>query len=367
MKFVIEHDSLKNALSRALKGVEASSTLPLLSGILITATENKVVLENTNMDVSLRQSLIANIEEPGQAVVTARLLGDIVGHLPDQAISIQTKDNVLTLSSGKSLYHLNTFAARDYPAFPEYSLDQTVELPSSLLNTMVNRVAVASSTDKNRAILNGILLEVTANRLKLVTTDSVRLAVAEADIVSEVKDFQVIVPSRSLRNVLTLAAEEKTVTIGSNQSQVVFMFGEAVYISRRIEGVYPSYNKLIPTSHRCMVNMPVNEMYEAMQRVKAMTINNSEVTFQISAASNSMVITSRIPDQGNAREEVSVQVDGEDLAISFNSRFIYDCLQKTDNDVRITFKANDATHPGVFETDEGFHFLYLVMPVRPSF
>lgn len=367
MKFVIDRDSLKNALGRALKGVEANSTLSILSGILITATESKVVLENTNMDVSLRQSVIANVEEPGQAVVTARLLNEIVGHLPDQAILIETKDSLLSLSCGKSFYNLNTFSPRDYPSFPEYSVEQTVELPSSLLNAMVNRVAVASSTDKNRAILNGILMDVTLNHLRLVTTDSVRLAVADADIISEVEDFKVIVPSRSLRNVLALAAEEKTVTIGSNQSQVVFMFGEVVYISRRIEGVYPSYEKLIPTSYRCAVDMPVNKMYEAMQRVKAMTITNSEITFQISAADNVMVITSRIPDQGNAREEVPVQVEGDDLSISFNSRFIYDCLQKSDDQARIAFQANDATHPGIFKTQGEFSFLYLVMPVRPNF
>ncbi len=367
MKFIVERDTIKTALNKALKGVEMNSTLSILTGVLITATEDQLILENTNMDVSLRQKVIANIEEPGQVVVPTKLLNDVIGHLGEGVVSFETDGSSINVTSGTSYFSINTFAPQDYPSFPEFSVDSTVELPASTLNDMVSRVVVAASADKNRAILNGILLNVTPDRIRLVTTDSVRLAVADAKIVSEVENFQVIVPSRSLRNALSLASDQRTITIASNQSQIIFMFGDVTYVTRRIEGNYPNYQKLIPTSYTTKIALKMNDLYESMQRVRTMTVNNSEVNFQIVADQGVLVITSKIPDQGRAREELPVEVDGEDMSISFNSRFIYDCLQKTDDDVMITFEAESAFKPGTFRTTGDIDFLYLVMPVRPNY
>lgn len=367
MRFTIDRDSLKSALSRAIKGVDMSSTLPILSGILITATEGSLRLENTNMEVSLRQRVIANVEEPGQVVVPGKLLSDIVGHLPDMAILFATDGTRLNVTCGKSFYSLNTMAAQDFPTFPDYEIDSMVELPSSVLNEMVNKVGVAASTDRNRAILTGILVDVTADNVRFVTTDSVRLAVADAKVVSEVENFQVIAPARSLRSVLSLASDQKTITVGTNQSQLIFLFGDVVYVTRRIEGNYPNYRKLIPSTHVSGVRMRMNDLYEAMQRIKAMTVNNSEVTLSVSAEQNLLVITTNIPDQGNAREEIPVDVDGDDITISFNSRFIYDFVQKADDDVMLTFEAESPIRPGIFRTRGDVDFLYLVMPVRPNY
>lgn len=367
MRFTIERDQLKNALSRALRGIDMNSTLPILSGVLITATETGLELENTNMDVSIRQHVIANVEEPGQTVVPTKLLNDIVGHLPEQAISFSLEGAVLNITCGKSFYSVNTLAPRDFPSFPEYTIDSMVELPSALLAEMVNRVAVAASTDRNRAILNGILVSVTKDSVRLATTDSVRLAVADAKIVSEVENFEVIAPARSLRNALSLASDQKTITVGTNQSQLVFLFGDVVYVSRRIEGTYPNYKKLIPTSHSSGARLRMNDLYDAMQRVKAMTISNTEIQFQIIADQGLLVITSNLPDQGNAREEIPVEVDGDDITIAFNSRFIYECLQKGDDDAMVTFEAESPYRPGIFRTKGDFDFLYLVMPVRPNY
>jgi DNA polymerase-3 subunit beta len=367
MKFIVERDTLKTALNRALKGVEMNSTLSILTGILITAAEGKLVLENTNMDVSLRQSVIANVEEPGQTVMPTKLLNDIVSHLKEPTVLFESDGNTVDITCGNSYFNVNTFSPKDYPSFPQYSIDSTVELPAALLNEMVNKVVVAASTDKNRAILNGILLSVKPNQLRLVTTDSVRLAVAEAKVVSEVEDFQIIVPSRNLRNALSLASEEKTLTIACNQSQIIFLFGDLTYISRRIEGTYPNYQKLIPTSHASGIRLRINDLYESMQRVRTMTVSNSEITFQIAVEQSLLVITSKIPDQGRAREEIPVEAEGEDLSISFNSRFIYDCLQKAGDDDMITFEAESPFKPGIFKTTGEVNFLYLVMPVRPNY
>ena len=367
MRFVIDRDSLKNALAISVKGMDMNSTLPILSGVLLTATEGCLQLENTNMEVSIRQRVIANVEEPGQTVVPYKLLGDIVGHLPDMAISFKTEGTTLSISCGSSFYSLNTLAPQDFPAFPEYSLESMVEVPAESLGEMIARVGVAASTDRNRSILNGVLVNVTPDMVRFVTTDSVRLAVAETKITSEVENFEVIVPAKAMRSVLSLAAGCKSITIGTNASQIVFLFGEVVYVTRRIEGTYPNYRKLIPTSHATGVRIKSSTLYESMQRVKAMTATNSEICFRIDAAQNLMVITSNLPDQGNAREEIPCEVEGDDMTIAFNSRFIYDCVQKGDADDYLTFEAESPLRPGIFKSLGKVDFLYLVMPVRHNY
>lgn len=233
---------------------------------------------------------------------------------------------------------------------------------------MVNRVAVAASTDKNRSILNGILVNIAPDMVRFVTTDSVRLAVAEAKVKSNVQGtLEVIAPARMLKSVLSLAAGQKTVTIGTNASQIVFLFGDVVYITRRIEGTYPNYRKLIPSSYVTSARIKVNDLYDAMQRIKAMTVSNSEIRFQIHPEVNLLVITSNLPDQGNAREEIDVEATGTEQVIAFNSRFIYDCVQKSDDDAYMMFEMDNPNRPGIFKTLGDIDFLYLVMPVRTSY
>ena len=367
MRFIIDRDSLKSALDRAIKGMDMNSTLPILSGVLITAADASLRLETTNMEVSICQHVIANVEEPGQVVVPCKLLNDIVSRLPDMAILFHVEGSMLNIKCGKSSYNLNTLAPQDFPQFPNYNIDSMVEVPTETLTAMVNRVAVAASTDKNRSILNGILVNITSEMARFVTTDSVRLAVAESKIVSEVQNFEVIAPAKTLRSVLSLAAGNKSITIGTNQTQIVFLFGDVVYVTRRIEGTYPNYRKLIPSSYTTGVRVKVNELYEAMQRIKAMTASNSEIRFQIYPDAGLMVITSNLPDQGNAREEINVEATGEEQTIAFNSRFIYDCVQKADDDAVMLFEMENPNKPGIFKTLGKVDFLYLVMPVRTSY
>ncbi len=367
MKFTIDRDSLKEALERSVKGMDMNSTLPILSGILITASDAGLRLETTNLEVSIRQHVIANVEEPGQVVVPCKLLSDIVGHLPDMAIVFHLEGSMLNVKCGKSSYNLNTLAPQDFPQFPTYDVDSMVEVPTDSLSAMVSRVAVAASTDKNRSILNGILVNITPDMVRFVTTDSVRLAVAESKITSEVQNFEVIAPAKTLRSVLSLAAGNKTITIGTNESQIVFLFGEVVYVTRRIAGVYPNYRKLIPNSYATAMRVKVNELYDAMQRIKAMTASNSEIRFQIYVDAGLLVITSNLPDQGNAREEISVEAEGDDQTIAFNSRFIYDCVQKAEDGDYMMFEVENPNKPGVFKSFGKIDFLYLVMPVRTSY
>lgn len=368
MKFTIDRDALKGALANALKGMDASSAMPILSGILMTAQDGMIQFENTNMEVSIRQRCIANVEEPGQVVAPCKLLSDIVGRLPAMAIKFTTDGTQLGIQCGSSSYTIDTLPVCDFPNFPSYELDSTVEVPTDSLSEMVNRVAVAADTNRLNSILSGVLVSITNESVRFVTTDSVRLAVAEAPLVSEVDNFEIIAPAKSLRSVLSLASSAKTITIGTNHTQIVFMFGEVVYVSRRIEGTYPNYRKLIPASHATGVRVKMNALHEAMQRIKAMTIANSEVCFKVDVAGGLLTITSNLPGQGNAREELDVQADGEDITIAFNSRYIFDCLQKADAEAEVSFEAESPFRPGVFRSTSGkIDFLYLVMPVRPNF
>ena len=365
MKFNVDRDTFKTSLDCITKGMDMNSTIPILSGVLITAVDSYLTLEASNTEVSIKLRVPSVIEEEGSMVIPCRLLADIINHLPSLAVQFVLEGNTCKISCGKSLYSINTFTPHDFPAFPNIIVDKEVEIPTVSLNEMISRVAVAASSDKNRGILNGVYVTINEDTICFVTTDSTRLAVAQAHIATDINDFSVIAPSKTLRSVLMLAQDSKTITIGLNESQIIFKFNDIIYISRRIDGIYPAYKKLIPTTCLTTARLKMNDLYEAMQRIKPMTITNSSVNLQIDTDLSQLVIISNVPDQGYAREEVPIEAEGESLSISFNSRFIFDFIQKNESDDDIIFECDDPFKPGVFKVFGKIDFLYLMMPTNP--
>ena len=365
MRFSVDRDAFKSSLDCITKGMDMNSTIPILSGVLITASETHLTLEASNTEVNIRLHVPSIVEEEGVMVVPCKLLADIVNHLPSRSIQCMLDGNVCKMSCEKSFYTINTFAPADFPTFPHYDVIKEVEIPTVSLIEMINRVAVAASADKNRGILNGVYVTINQDTVCFVTTDSTRLAVAQSHIATDVEEFNVIAPSKTLRNVLMLAQDSKAISIGVNDSQIIFKFNDVVYVSRRIEGTYPAYKKLIPATCLTTCRLKMNDLYEAMQRIKPMTIANSSINFQIDTELGQLIIISNVPDQGFAREEVPIEVEGENLSISFNSRFIFDFIQKTDSNDEIIFECDDTFKPGIFKTFSTIDFLYLMMPTNP--
>lgn len=369
MKFTANKESLNTAVSTALKGIAATSRLPILSGILLTAENGSLEFQSTNLEISIQDKIPALIEEPGQIVVSGKVFSQIIKALPDAAVNCELDGTTLHITCERSSFKLSTMDPKDFEDFPKYELERSIELPSEILLAMVNRVRKAASTDKNRAILNGILLSVENNTIRLVATDSYRLAVAESKVETSTLEgnFELIIPSHVFYDALSLAAENEKVLIGETDNQIVFTFGNTVYVSRKIEGNFPNYKQLLPKETTTTVKLKAQALADALKRVSIMAASASPVKFSVNADDGSVTLFAKTPDQGGAQEVLPADVIGESMDIALNYHYVLDGIGTSygEDDV-IDLELQASLRPGIFKSYGKIDYLYLVMPVRMS-
>ncbi len=365
MRFTVSQAALARAISIVSKGIASNSTLPILSGIYIKADNGTLELHSSNLTISIKHQITADVEEPGETVVSGKMIANIVKNLPDEAVNFIGAGHVVDISCGRSQYHLNTLAASDFPQFPELTLQDSIELPSDLLSSMVNKVYKVTSDEASRPLLSGILMRVEQGLIRLVATDAIRLAVCEAEVTSthEIEDFELIVPGTAFHDVLMLPVEESVITVGSTENQVVCMYGNTTYVSRSIEGEYPDYKQFLPPASASTITFNVQEFADALRRVAVVAVNNPSVKFEFDNDNNVATISSISTDQGEATETLPVEIDGDSIATALNNRFVLDCLAACPADIaRLELQAS--MQPAIFKCEGKMAYLYLLMPVR---
>lgn len=364
MKVSIARSELLDALSVVGKGMSARSTLPILSGILMTASNAELQMQSTDLEVSVRHKSPALVETEGQIVLPGKLLTDIVRSLPEAAVTIEIEGETALVRCQHSSFTVRTLKPADFPKFPEVAVDKKITLPAEVLTAMVKQVSRAVSRDETRAILTGILLVVEGPSIKMVATDSYRLAVRERILeTAPGEDIEVVVPGKAMEEVSRLADEGSNVSIGVSENQVVFQFAETTFVTRRIEGTFPNYRQLIPKETETTAVVSGEELTAAVKRVSLMALHNTPLKITVSVADQTLSLSATAQDVGDASEDLMVKAEGNDVEIAFNHAFLMDGLSSAQSD-DIRLEVQSALKPGLLRTvgDEGF--LYLLMPVR---
>jgi DNA polymerase III subunit beta len=261
---------------------------------------------------------------------------------------------------------VKTLKPADFPKFPELSVLKRIDLPSALLASMVKRVSKAVSRDETRAVLTGVLVVVEGPSIRMVATDSYRLAVSEVVLENAPEeDMEVVVPGRALEEVTRIASSTDKVSLGTTENQIVFEFGETTFVTRRIEGAFPNYKQLIPKEKNTSVALATDEFFSAVKRVSLMALHNSPLKITVSAEDQTLSLSATTQDVGDASEDVMVKVDGGDVEIAFNHAFLTDGLNSITSDT-VTLEVQNALKPGLLRSQGDDDFLYLLMPVRLS-
>ena len=366
MRFYIAKTDLVDILNTVSKGMSSRSTLPILSGILLDALDDKVTFQTTDLEVSIKHTALASVEEGGRTVIPGKLFGDIVKALPDAAVCVATTGEQVTISCMDSSFTLSTLNPVDFPYFPSVDTQQQVTLPSRDLADIVRKVGKAVSRDEARAILTGILFTIEGGKVRMAATDSYRLAVAEMEL-EEAGDeeFTAIIPGKIFEDVSKLAAGYERVTVAFSENQIVFSFGSTILVSRKIEGTYPNYRQLLPKETATTVRIQVSDLVTAVKRVSLLAQAHTPVKFSISADEQKIVISAKTQDVGGATESVAALVEGESMDIAFNHQYILDGLSCISDEcvlqLQTSLKPGTIRQSGAEET-----FVYLAMPVRLS-
>ena len=364
MKFSVSQSSLATALSIVGKGMSGNSTIPLLSGIYIKADNGMLEFQTNNLTISIRHKIGANVEEPGEAVVSGRLLQGIVKNLPDAAVTFEGGERTLTITCLSSLFRLNTLDAKDWSEFPEVAFASACELPSEILSEMANKVYKVTSKENSRPILQGVLLSAHDNTLRLVATDSYRLAMCETYAASEstVDDFSLIIPGTVFHDVLTMPSMTEKILIGTTANQIVFSFGTTTYVSRKTEGTYPDYRQLLPKTYATAVTVDTEQFLAALRRVATIATTMPIMRIDIDADGQMMKLSINTRDQGESTEYIPASVEGSSMALSLNHHYVAECLASAPDREKILIELQSPTLPTVFKSSDKINYLYLVMP-----
>ena len=365
MKFTVSQSSLMKALTVVSKGMGGNSTLPVLSGVYLRAAEGTLELQTNNLSISIRHLVPANVEEEGAAVVSGKVLTNIVKTLPDAAITVEDEDRMVKISCVKSTFLLNTLKTSDWPEFPEIEPERTIELPSELLGRMVDKVYRVTSKETTRQYLQGIQLTVEDNTIRMVATDTIRLAVCDSSAEAAAGEpFCAVIGGQVFHDVLAMPSMTDTIQIGTTESQVVFTFGNTTFVARRIEGNFPDYKQLLPPTCATAVGLDVAEFSSALKRVSVIALQNASVRFDIDADAGLMRLSARSPEQGESSETLPCEVEGQSLSIALNYHYVFDCVNAVSESRQMRLELQGSVQPGIFKCNGKVNYLYLLMPVR---
>lgn len=366
MKFSINQSELQNALSVVLKGIATRSTLPILSGIYLDAHDDTLTLQATDLELSIQYSVSALIEETGKAVVPGKLFSDIVKNLPDAAVHVEAEDDSAVITCDTASFSIKTLDAEDFPGFPHVDVQQEIAIPFAQFASMVKRVARTVSKDESRAILTGVLITLEDSMLKMVATDSYRLAITETQLEdSAAEEFQAVISGSFLQEIASLPRSDENLKLALAENQIVVTYHDTVFINRRLGGNFPNYRQLLPDSYVTRVSMDVGHLIAGVKRTSLLGQTSSPVRFDINIASQTAQLSAVAQDVGSAQETLSCEGEGEDVEIAFNYAYVLDGLSSVNTD-NVYLEVQSSLKPGIFKSAEGESFLYLVMPVRIS-
>ena len=362
LKAVCPRDELARALGVVSRGVSTRTTVQILAGILLQAARGKVELAATDMELSLRTSMEAQVETDGSVVVPGRLLLELARLLPDSEVTIEHKleEAAVEIRSGSATYRLHTYNAEDFPRLPDADAAERHEVDRETLLETVARVSRSASRDESRPVLTGVLMRFEPGKLVMAATDSYRLSVKETPVEGTVPELEAIIPARALGELARIAQAGESIELGVHENQVVFSTGDALLTTRRIDGQFPNYKQLVPEAFDHELLLPREELLDVVRRVSVMAQRNSPLRLRF--ADGELTVSAQTQDVGEARESLPVEFGGEPLEIGFNAEFLRDGVESVVGD-QLRMKLISPLRPAVLQGDSD-DFLYLIMPIR---
>jgi DNA polymerase III subunit beta len=362
MKVVASREELAQKLAIVGRAVSTRASVQILSGVLVRAEAGHLHLAATDMELSLRSSIEAQIDGEGAVVVPGRLLVDLVRLLPENQVTIEyrAEENVLHVTSGSSTSTLHTYAAEDFPRLPDLESVGTFRVERESLLDTVTRVARSASRDESRPVLTGILVRFEAGKLVMAATDSYRLSVKETELAGEAPELEAIIPARALGELARIALSGDTIELGVHDNQVVFAADDVWLTTRRIDGQFPNYKQLLPETFEHELTLPRNELLDVVRRVGVMVQRTSPI--QLRFAEGELTVFARTQDVGEAKESLPVQFAGDPLEIGFNAEFLREGIESIGED-EIKLRLISPLRPAVIEGGPDDP-TYLIMPIR---
>lgn len=361
MKLQVTQENLNRALSNVARVASSRNALPILSNVLVKTVDNRVCVAATNLNIAITHYIGSKVSEPGSITIPARLMQDFVSSLSSGVIDIVVEETKLHIKTKAYNSTINGTPADDYPVMPQISNGIKWSVPASQLKKALQQTVVAASGDDTRPVLTAVYLHTHKGNLYVVATDSYRLA--EKKIMPLKEDVALLVPASAIQDLLRIMGDtEQAVEVVHDDQQIRFTIGDVELVTRLIDGSYPDYRKLIPSSFQTTATLPRAEL-QNITKVSSLFARESagSVTINASEDDKKISIQSVASQLGENTATADAKVKGEG-AITLNSRYILDTLTVI-NDESVTVGFNGKLEPCVLKgTDKDY--LHVIMPLK---
>lgn len=354
---------LSDAFLKVSKAISNKVTNPILEGIKISAEDNELTLSATDTDLSIEKKIKADIKVEGETVVPGKFITEFVKKLSNSDIELEVNEkNQLLIRYDGNESVIQCYNPVEYPGFKKLKTDEWFGVSQKDLKTLISKTIFSVAIDDSRPILKGVLFDIDQKEINAVALDGYRLAKVKKKVSTNIKK-QIVIPTRSLNEISKLLEDsDEIINIYIDANAIMIDTADTKIISRLLEGDFVNYKQIIPMNYETFVIVNKNQLEDALERVSLLSKigQNNFVKFDIKESSLNLTSNSEI---GNIKEKISAVLNGKDVTIAFNPRFILESL-KANSEEFVKLCLNTASNPCVIVPTEGDEFLYLILPVR---
>jgi len=361
MKLVCPREELARGLQTVLRSVGARAGIPALSGVLMELGDEDLQLTTTDLELTTHVR-VPITGESGKIVVPARLLADIVRNLPAEDVELVVENGTVRVSGGPSKFNLRTLAAEDFPKVDPPADTRQLRIAGDVLARALSQISASASRDETRPVLTGVLFEGEGDELRLVATDSYRLAVRSLEV-DGADGVKFLVHARAVVEVARLAAECEEVAIDVASSQVGFSLGAVTIQSRLIDGEFPAYKQLLPDDLPNRLTVPKEQFIASLKRVAVLAQDATPVFLEADPAGSRLTCQSQ--GVGDASEDIEGAYSGDPIRVAFNAQYLEAGAAACGSD-DVLLDLSEAQRPGLIHGSDEESFRYLLMPIRVS-
>lgn len=354
---------LSDAFLKVSKAISNKVTNPILEGIKISAEDNELTLSATDTDLSIEKKIKADIKVEGETVVPGKFITEFVKKLSNSDIELEVNEkNQLLIRYDGNESVIQCYNPVEYPGFKKLKTDEWFGVSQKDLKSLISKTIFSVAMDDSRPILKGVLFDIDQKEINAVALDGYRLAKVKKKVSANIKK-QIVIPTRSLNEISKLLEDsDEIINIYIDANAIMIDTADTKIISRLLEGDFVNYKQIIPMNYETFVIVNKNQLEDALERVSLLSKigQNNFVKFDIKESSLNLTSNSEI---GNIKEKISAVLNGKDVTIAFNPRFILESL-KANSEEFVKLCLNTASNPCVIVPTEGDEFLYLILPVR---
>jgi DNA polymerase-3 subunit beta len=369
MKFTVSKTEMQKKLSDIQGIVEKRNTMPVLSHFLLNASESASggdsYIVATDLETTLKEPLLIEVETEGKLCIPARKLFEIVKEADEDLSFESTGDQWLEVKSGNSNFKLACLPADEFPAWPELGEAEDISVEAETLLDMIEKTIYSAGDNDSKYTLNGLLfhLKPDKGRLRIVGTNGHRLAASSKQVETEAKEErQLIISKKAVSEVRRLLGMAEKVRILMGKNHALFSVGNVQFLTRLIEGTYPAYEAVIPKANGKKVSTERDAFMNALNRVSIMSKEASHAV-RLDLAEDLITLSSSDPQLGKAKDEVAADYKGDELTIAFNARYLLDAMKVMTSE-KVILEMGDPLSPTLLTDEKDREWKYVVMPIR---